>query len=58
MQEEMRFLQKKETYELVKLPKEKKALKNKWMFKSKKDGYRKLENHKVRLVVKSFLQKK
>ena len=32
MEEEMNYLQKNQTYELVKLPKGKKALKNKWVF--------------------------
>ena len=53
MQEEMNSLQKKKTYELVELPKDKKALRNKWMFKLKKDG-NKLVRYKARLVVKGF----
>ena len=36
MQEEMNFLWKKDTYELTELPKGRKALKNKWVFKLKK----------------------
>ena len=35
MQEEMRSLLENHTYNLVKLPKEKKALKNKWVYKLK-----------------------
>lgn len=38
MEEEMNSLEKNETYELVKLPKEKKALKNKWVYKLKNDA--------------------
>ena len=38
MEDEMEFLQKNHTYELVELPTGKKALKNKWVFKLKKDG--------------------
>ena len=38
MHEEMNSLNKNKTYDLVKLPKGKKALKNKWVFKLKKDG--------------------
>lgn len=57
MQEEMNSLQKNDTYELAKLPKGKKALKNKWVFKLKKDG-EKLVKYKARLVVKGFGQKK
>jgi len=58
MQEEMSSLQKNQTYELVKLPEGMKALKNKWVFKLKKDGQGKLIKHKARLVVKGFQQKK
>ena len=57
MQDEMESLQKNHTYEVVKLPKGKKALKNKWVFKLKKDGSG-VVKHKARLVVKGFLQKK
>uniref|UniRef100_A0A2N9I3V5 CCHC-type domain-containing protein n=1 Tax=Fagus sylvatica TaxID=28930 RepID=A0A2N9I3V5_FAGSY len=38
MHEEMNSLHKNNTYELVELPKGKKALRNKWVFKLKKDG--------------------
>lgn len=57
MQEEMDSLKKNDTYELVKLPKGKKALKNKWVYKLKKDDG-KLVRYKARLVVKGFTQKK
>uniref|UniRef100_A0A2N9IAG3 CCHC-type domain-containing protein n=1 Tax=Fagus sylvatica TaxID=28930 RepID=A0A2N9IAG3_FAGSY len=56
MHEEMNSLHKNNTYELVELPKGKKALRNKWVFKLKKDG-EKLVNYKARLVVKGFNQK-
>ena len=42
MQEEISYLQKNKTYELVKLPKENRALRNKWVLKLKRDGRRKL----------------
>ena len=58
MEDEMESLQKNHTYELVELPKGKKALKNKWVFKLKKDGRWRVVKHKARLVVKGFLQKK
>lgn len=57
MQEEMNSLQKNDTYDLVELPKGRKALKNKWVFKLKKDGD-KLVKYKARLVVKGFGQKR
>jgi hypothetical protein len=56
MHEEMNSLHKNNTYELVELPKGKKALRNKGVFKLKKDG-KKLVKYKARLVVKGFNQK-
>jgi hypothetical protein len=56
MHEKMNSLHKNNTYELVKLPKGKKALRNKWVFKLKKDG-EKLVKYKAQLVVKGFNQK-
>ena len=56
MHEEINSLNKNKTYDLVELPKDKKALKNKWVFKLKKDGD-KLVKYKARLVVKGFSQK-
>ena len=55
MQEEMNSLHKNKTYE-VELPKGKKALRNNWVFKLKKDS-EKLVKYKARLVVKGFSQK-
>jgi hypothetical protein len=57
MEDEMNSLQKNQTYELVKLPQGKKALKNKWVFKLKKDGNGNIVRYKARLVVKGFQQK-
>lgn len=57
MEDEMKSLQKNQTYELVKLPKGKKALKNKWDFKLKKNADGNIVKHKARLVVKGFQQK-
>ena len=56
MHEEMNFLHKNNTYKLVELPKGKKTLRNKWVFKLKKDG-EKLVKYKAQLVVKGFNQK-
>ncbi|CAL5395058.1 unnamed protein product [Camellia sinensis] len=58
MQEEMQSLQKNQTYDLIKLPQDRKPLQNKWVFKLKKDGSGKLVKYKARLVVKGFRQKK
>ena len=56
MQEEMKSLHENQTYDIVKLPKGKKVLKNKWIFKVKNDG--KNLRYKARLVVKGFGQRK
>ena len=56
MQEEMNSLHKNKTYELIELPKGKKALRNKWVFKIKKDSEI-LVKYKARLVLKGFSQK-
>ena len=53
MQDEMNSLHKNNTYELVDLPKGRKALKNKWVFKLKKDGDKQLK-YKACLVIKGF----
>ena len=58
MTEEMGSLQKNHIYEIVQLSQGKKALKNKWVFKLKKDGSGKVVKHKTRLIIKGFLQKK
>ena len=57
MREELNSLWKNDTYELIELPKERKAFKNKWVFKLKNDD-KKLLKYKARLVVKGFGQKK
>ena len=58
MQEEMDSLHKNHTYELVKLPKDKKALKNKWVYRIKQEEHMLHPRYKARLVVKGFSQKK
>ncbi|KAJ0714724.1 putative RNA-directed DNA polymerase [Helianthus annuus] len=57
MKEEMSSLNKNKTWVLVKLPPNKKALQNKWVFRIKEenDGSKR---YKARLVVKGFQQKK
>ena len=52
----MNSLWKNDTYELTELPKWRKTLKNKWVFKLKNDN-KKLSKYKARLVVKGFGQK-
>lgn len=57
MKEEMSSLKKNKTWVLVKLPQNKRALQNKWVFRVKEehDGSKR---YKARLVVKGFQQKK
>ena len=47
MHEEMNSLNKNKTYDLVELPKGKKVLKNKWVFKLKQMGIDKLVKYKA-----------
>ena len=58
MNDEMRFLQDNHIYDLVKLPKGKIALKNKWVFRLKAEEHCSQPIYKARLVVKGFNQKK
>ena len=57
MQEEMKSLDKSHTYDSVKLPKGKRALKNKWVYMLKTEN-NSSQQYKARLVVKGFSQKK
>ena len=57
MQEEMNSIWKNDTYELKELPKSRKALNSKWVFKLKNDD-EKLLKYKAHLLVKCFDQKK
>ena len=45
-----------ETWELVKLPKGRKSLQNKWVYRIKHEGEGKKGRYKARLVVKGFAQ--
>ncbi|KAG8363788.1 hypothetical protein BUALT_Bualt19G0058800 [Buddleja alternifolia] len=58
MKEEMKSLQENHTYDLVKLPKGKRTLKNKWEYKLKNVEHSSQPRYKARLVVKGFNQKK
>eukprot|EP00253_Pinus_taeda_P010310 PITA_10310 len=57
MEEEMNSLLENKTWELVNLPKGRKALQNKWVYMIKHEGDEKKERYKARLVVKGFAQK-
>ena len=54
MQEEMSSLHENQTYDLVKLLNDKKALKSKWIFKKKAQEKTSQPRYKARLVVKEF----
>ena len=58
MEDEMKSLHDNNTFELVKLPKGKRALKNKWVFKIKHEEHNSKPRFKARLVVKGFSQRK
>ncbi|KAL6347739.1 hypothetical protein AAG906_026268 [Vitis piasezkii] len=58
MQDEMKSLHENHSFELVKLPKGKRALKNRWVYKVKQKEHTSQPCYKARLVVKGFSQKK
>ncbi|GKB90779.1 putative RNA-directed DNA polymerase [Tanacetum coccineum] len=58
MQDKMKSLYENNTFELTMLPKGKRALKNKWVYKLKTEEYTPRPRYKARLVVKGFSQKK
>ena len=58
MEEEMLFLHKNQTWELVELPKGKRAIKCKWVYKKKEAiSENEGENFKARLIAKGYSQK-
>ena len=56
MDEEINSLMENQTWELAKLPKNKKALQNKWVYRLKEEADGK-KRFKARFVVKGFSQK-
>ncbi|KAH9707327.1 Integrase catalytic domain-containing protein [Citrus sinensis] len=57
MQEEIEALHKNKTWELIPLPRGRKAIGNKWVYKIKRDGNDQVERYRARLVVKGYAQK-
>lgn len=57
MDEEYQSLQDNNTWELCDLPKDRKAIKNKWVYKTKKDENGQITRYKARLVIKGCSQK-
>lgn len=58
MEDEIKLLHDHHTFDLVKLPKDGKALKNRWIFRVKHKDGNSIPRYKARLVVKAFNQKK
>ena len=56
MVEEMKSIEKNGTWKMVDLPKGKKAIGLKWVFKTKFDANGSLQKHKARLVAKGYAQ--
>ncbi|CAH9120743.1 unnamed protein product [Cuscuta epithymum] len=58
MQDEMESLHDNHTFDLVKLPNGKRALKNRWVYRLKQEEHSSNPRYKARLVVKGFNQRK
>ena len=56
MFEEMEASWKNDMWDVVKLPREKKIVRCKWVFVVKSKAYGTIERYKVRLVLKGFIQ--
>ena len=57
MDEEIRAIEKNDTWELTSLPKGQKAIGVKWVYKTKQNAKGEIERHKARLVAKGYSQK-
>lgn len=57
MSEELKSLMKNKTWELVNLPPNRHAIKNKWVYRIKTNSDGSISRYKARLVVKGYLQK-
>ncbi|CAI7901412.1 unnamed protein product [Closterium sp. NIES-53] len=57
MESELKSIEGNGTWELVELPKGRKAITSKWLFKIKSDADGKIERYKSRLVAKGYQQK-
>lgn len=57
MHEEIEALHRNKTWELVELPKSRKTIGNKWVYKIKRDCNEQVERYRARLVVKGYAQK-
>ncbi|CAI7794061.1 unnamed protein product [Closterium sp. NIES-54] len=57
MEIELKIIEENSTWELVELPKGRKAIMSKWLFEIKSDADGKIERYKSRLVAKGYQQK-
>nr|KYP47011.1 Retrovirus-related Pol polyprotein from transposon TNT 1-94 [Cajanus cajan] len=57
MEEELKSIEKNDTWEMVNLPQNKKVIVVKWVFKTKLKSDGSIAKHKARLVAKGFMQK-
>ena len=54
MEEEIKMIEKNETWELVDLPREKEVIIVKWAYKTKLNSNGSIQKHKARLVTKGY----
>ena len=57
MKDELKFMKDNDVWDLVKLPKGKKPIGYKWVFKTKWDSKDNVERYKAHLVAKRFTQR-
>ena len=55
--EEMNSLSANEVWDLVELPKDRKIVGSKWVFKTKRNAHGEIERYKAQLVAQGFSQK-
>jgi Reverse transcriptase (RNA-dependent DNA polymerase) len=56
IQEELKALETASTWKIVKRPENRNIVKNKWVFRIKKNATEKIKQYKARLVAKGFTQ--
>ena len=54
MDEEIKCIEKNQTWELVDVPKDKDVISVKWIYKTKKDVNGNVQKHKERMVARGF----
>ena len=56
MDEEIECIEKKQTWELVDVPKDKDVISVKWIYKTNQDADGNVQKHKTRMVARGFTQ--